>query len=344
MTQFTGQKLLLAPLDWGLGHATRCIPIIRALQEQDCTVFLAGEGAQEILLRKEFPRLAFLPLPGYRVRYSARYMMGKLLWQVPKILNAVKMENLWLNQKIKEHEFNIIIADNRYGLHHKQAYCIFITHQLYIKSPAGKWTEEMLQYFNYKYINQFNECWVPDEPGENNLAGLLSHPDKLPSTTLKYIGPLSRFEKSNFTEIKDHLLVILSGPEPQRTILEDKIIDEIAHYNGSATVVRGLPAELNVIPSTNSIQFYNHLSTESLQHEIEKASWIISRCGYSTVMDMAVMQKKSILIPTPGQPEQEYLANHLMEKKFALCMNQKEFSIRKSLEEARQFNYKIFGE
>jgi len=339
MTQFAGQKLLVAPLDWGLGHATRCIPLIKGLLAQDCAVWLAGEGAQEILLRNEFPSLPFLYLPGYRARYarSGRGLLWRMLMQGPGFRQTIQYENTWLKKKVEENGFDTIISDNRYGLHHKNIHCVFITHQLLIKTGLGKWTEKMLQRTNYRYINRFTECWVPDEEGENNLAGELSHPEKLPAIPVKYIGPLSRFEKNSAKAIKDHVLVILSGPEPQRSILEDKIIDNIAHYNGTAAVVRGLPSDVSIIPSTNSIFFYNHLPADELQKEIEKAEWIIARCGYSTVMDITTMQKKSILIPTPGQPEQEYLAKYLMKKGIVFCVKQAEFSLDIALQQAREF-------
>ena len=169
----------------------------------------------------------------------------------------------------------------------------------------------------------------------------MSHTLKLPAIPVKYIGGLSRFKKKDVEEIKDHLLIMLSGPEPQRTILENRVIDEVVNYNGTATIARGLPAERNIIPSTNRIHFHNHLSAEELNNEAMKAELIIGRTGYSTIMDIAALQKKSILIPTPGQTEQEYLADHLMKKRFAFCINQNEFSLLKNIEEARRFEYRF---
>lgn len=344
MTPLAGKKLLVAPLDWGLGHATRCVPIIRELLNLDCKIWLAGEGAQEKLLREEFPSLPFLPLKGYRIEYGKTGLTGKLLLQIPSILRSVKEENKWLYEQVNKYGFDGVISDNRYGLYHKNLFSVFITHQLCIKSAIGKWSEGFLQKWNYKFINRFNECWVPDDKGESNLAGELSHPDKLPAIPVKYIGALSRFSSHSVSEdrgIKDHLIIILSGPEPQRTIFENKIIDQVINYPGTAIIVRGLPAEKNIIPSTNTILFYNHLSSEELNNEAMKAEFIISRSGYSTVMDIAALQKKSILIPTPGQTEQEYLARHLMNKRFAFCVSQNNFSLSKSIEEAKRFDYYI---
>jgi len=344
MTSLAGKKLLVAPLDWGLGHATRCVPVIRDLLNSHCEVWLAGERAQEKLLREEFPSLPFLPLKGYRIQYAKTGFTSKILLQVPSILRSIKGENKWLKEQVTNYGFEAVVSDNRYGLYHENIFSVFITHQLLIKSSLGKWSEKILQQWNYKFINRFNECWIPDEEGENNLAGELSHPSKLPKVQLKYIGPLSRL--SSFSPlggggIKDHLLIILSGPEPQRTILENKIVDEIANYPATATIVRGLPGEKDIIPSTNTIHFYNHLSSEELNSEAMKAEFIISRSGYSTIMDIAALQKKSILIPTPGQTEQEYLANHLMKKQFAFCVDQNNFSVLKNVEEARNFGYRL---
>ena len=344
MTSLIGKKLLVAPLDWGLGHATRCVPVIRDLLNNDCEVWLAGEKAQEKLLREEFPSLPFLPLKGYRIKYGKSGLTGKILLQVPSILRSIKEENKWLKKQVSNHGFDAVISDNRYGLYNEKVFSVLITHQLNIKTPLGKWSEKILQQWNYKLINKFNECWIPDDEGENNLAGELSHPVKLPSIPVKYIGPLSRFTSfspSGDGGIKGHLLIILSGPEPQRTILENKVIDQIVNYPATATIVRGLPGEKNIIPSTNTIHFYNHLSTDELNTEAVKAEFIISRSGYSTIMDIACVQKKSILIPTPGQTEQEYLADHLRKKQFAFCIDQEGFSLLKTIEEARNFEYHL---
>lgn len=341
MTSLAGKKLLVAPLDWGLGHATRCVPVIKDLINNNCEVWLAGEGAQEKLLREEFPSLPFLPLKGYRIQYAKTGLPGKLLRQIPSILRSIKEENKWLKEQVSRHQFDAVISDNRYGLYHEKLFSVFITHQLCIKSSLGKWSERVLQKWNYKLIDRFNECWIPDEEGKNNLAGELSNPRKLPGIPVRYIGILSRFQRKDSEEIKDHLLIILSGPEPQRTILENKIIDQIVNYNGEATIVRGLPTEKNIIPSTNTIHFYNHLSSEELNSEAMKAEFVISRSGYSTVMDIAALQKKSILIPTPDQTEQEYLADYLMKKKFTFFVKQKDFSLLKNIEEARNFEYRL---
>ncbi|MCX6316496.1 MAG: glycosyltransferase [Bacteroidetes bacterium] len=339
-------RILVAPLDWGLGHATRCIPIIRELLTRGADVWLAGEGAQELLLKTEFPDLPFIPLPGYRMRYAktSRGLLWKMIQQAPKMKRAIHAEHAWLQKMVEIHQLDVVISDNRYGLYHSTIPSVFITHQLLIKSPFGNWSEKILQHQNYRYIHRFTHCWVPDDPGSDNLAGELSHPTKMPSIPVSYTGPLSRLcitekEEKNKSAISGKLLVILSGPEPQRSLLEDKLLNDIAHYNGPATIVRGLPGEQTIIPSTNMIRVYNHLPAAALLEEFASAEWVISRSGYSTVMDLMALRKKSILIATPGQTEQEYLSRYLSENKRAVAMDQESFTLEKILALAREFPY-----
>jgi uncharacterized protein (TIGR00661 family) len=339
-------RILVAPLDWGLGHAARCIPVIHELLQNDAEVWLAAEDRQEALLKEEFPGLSFVHLPGYRIKYGRTSMglLRNILFQAPRILKAIKNENRWLKKMVDEYHFDAVISDNRFGLYHSFIPAVFITHQLMIKTPFGKWADGILQRRNYRYINRFSECWVPDNKEDNIFAGELSHPEKMPSIPVRYTGLLSRLKKRNAGEKKGHLFISLSGPEPQRTLLENKIIKDISHYNGTATVVRGLPGSANIIPSTNDIKFYNHLPTNEFSREMGQAEYVISRGGYSTIMDIIALGKKSILIPTPGQTEQEYLANYLSEKRMVLTILQEEFSLNNELQKAGKFNYGIVND
>lgn len=336
-------RILVAPLDWGLGHATRCIPLIRELISQGAEVWLAGEGAQEKLLKEEFPDLPFLPLQGYRIRYagSAAGLVWNMFRQLPKMKKAIEQENNWLKKVVLEYKLDAVISDNRYGLYHPDIPSVIITHQLLIKTGWGKWSERILQMRNYAFINRFTQCWIPDEEGPGNLAGELSHPEKKPDLPVRYIGFLSRFIQQQLPEKKDHLLLLLSGPEPQRSLLENIMITGLGDHNGTATVVRGLPGEHTLIPSTNRNHFYNHLPAAALNKEMEEASLIICRSGYSSIMDAMALGKKCILVPTPGQTEQEYLGRSLMEKGIALMIPQKGFSLSGALALSATFNYTI---
>ncbi|MFN4313904.1 MAG: glycosyltransferase [Chitinophagaceae bacterium] len=335
--KFPGKlRVLLAPLDWGLGHATRCIPVICELQEAGHDIWLAGEGAQEELLRARFPGLPFLPLPGYRIKYgrTGTSTSLRIALQAPRIRQAIRDENRWLAKMQQSMQWDLVISDNRFGLHHPDIYCVFITHQLHIIHPWGSLASGLLQKWNFSQIDRFNECWVPDYKHTPGLAGILSHPDRLPRKPVHYIGPLSRLTSIPKVVKPGHIFISLSGPEPQRSLLEEKLIRQIAHYPGTACMLRGLPHDRSRIPSTGSLHFYNHLPDEQYAEEMAKAEWIITRSGYSTIMDLETMGKKAILIPTPGQTEQLYLAE-LMHKYAKHCfVRQEDFVLNDALQKA----------
>jgi hypothetical protein len=219
-------RILVAPLDWGLGHTTRCIPVVHALINNGCTVYLAGNKAQAALLKTEFPNLLLIELNGYKVQFSKKksLLLLKIMAQLPHFKKIIQDENKWLQKIIAEHKIDAVISDNRFGLHHPQMHTVFITHQLSIKTPFGKWIDTLIQRWNYSYINKFSECWVPDAK-ELPLAGELSHPVCLPKIPVHYAGWLSRFKKMEIKSESKFILIMLSGPEPQRSLLEKKLRD-----------------------------------------------------------------------------------------------------------------------
>ena len=338
----TSQKprILIAPLEWGLGHATRCIPIISELLIQNCEVFIAAEGATFYLLKHEFPELNFLSLMGYRMKYSRKkyFLPWKILSQFPKIVFTIYKEHQWLKNIVMQNKIDAVISDNRFGMYYSKIPSVYITHQLLIKT-GNAFTEKIAQRIHYYFIKKYTECWVPDFE-VNGLAGELSHPKKLPGK-IKYIGALSRF-KLNTVVKKYDLLISISGPEPQRTIFEKQILKDLKFYPGKVLFIRGLPEENEGLKYENPlVEISNHLSAEKLNEAILQSDMIISRCGYTTIMDLVKLQKKVILIPTPGQTEQEYLAMYLMEKKIFYTTNQKEFVLQHSLQQAKLFPVSI---
>ena len=337
----TSPRILVAPLDWGLGHATRCIPIIKELLQLNCTVLIAGDHAIYSLLKKEFPDTVFLRLKGYEIKYSRhkKYLILKIFLQLPKILSSIWRENKWIKRMVKEGAIDAIISDNRLGMFSKKVPSIYITHQLFIKT--GKiFTENIAQRIHYHYIKKYKKCWVPDYK-EDGLAGVLSHPKKVPAN-VEFIGPLSRLVPLQNIEPIYDLLVLLSGPEPQRTIFENQILVQLKNFSGSVFLARGLPIEednLNV--NNKSVKVVNHIGGEDLNKVLSQSKLIIARCGYSTVMDLAAMKKTAILIPTPGQTEQEYLAEYLLEKKYFLTAPQERFILSELLKRSADFKYAL---
>ncbi|MDB5191241.1 MAG: glycosyl transferase family 28 [Segetibacter sp.] len=334
--------VLVAPLDWGIGHATRCIPIINQLLHSNCRVIIAAEGLQKHLLQLEFPHLQILPLMGYRITYSTnkRLLPLKIILQLPKVFKAIRNERKWLRNAITEFGINVVISDNRYGLQDSRVKCVIITHQLTIKAPLAI-IERVMQSINYSFIKMFDYCWVPDEKGETNLAGILSHPKKLPTIPVQYLGALSRLNTKKASETKYDLLCIISGPEPQRSLLENKLLKNLEQYNGRVLFIRGLPGSRRVIPSFKDLTIVNHLPAAELEKAFNESTYVISRTGYTTVMDLCKLQKKAILIPTPGQTEQEYLAKHLYKQQWCLYYQQDKFSLNEALKKAETFPFKI---
>lgn len=311
----TALRIIVAPLDWGLGHATRCIPILRVLQNAGVQVFIAAEGAVEEVLKKEFPAIFFLPLEGYHIRYSKnrRNFKWKLFSQFFKIRKTIKNEHNWLKLVVEEFQIDAVISDNRFGFYSDRVPSIFITHQLQIQT-GHRFTDRLAQKINYRYIKKFSECWVPDSK-ENGYAGVLSHPGKYPSTVVKYMGLLSRLT-SLHSEKKYDFLILISGPEPQRTLFEKSITEIIQKSNNRyrMAVVRGVPLADNVLKMTNA-EVFDHLPANALNELMAASKTVICRSGYSTIMDLIATGKQAILIPTPAQNEQEYLAMYLQEKK-----------------------------
>lgn len=331
--------VLVAPLGWGLGHATRCIPIIKELLLLNCKVLIAGDSAVTALLKKEFPEQTFLPLIDYNIRYSKNsfWLPVKMLLQVPHIIKSIYIENKWLKDTVRKYNIDVVISDNRFGLYHSTITTIYITHQLLIKTGTS-FTETLAQKIHYYFIKKYTKCWVPDFLGEYNLAGQLSHPLHKPAN-IEYIGGLSRFEKQTGIEKKYDLLIIISGPEPQRALFEKLLIEQLKNYNGKVLFVRGLPVNDTPVAAFNGVTFVNHLSSAELSTAIQQSNIVISRAGYTTVMDMLKLEQKAILVPTPGQTEQIYLAENLHQKKIFFCLRQDEFILDKVLLQAESFPF-----
>ena len=340
------KTILVAPLDWGLGHATRCIPLIRTLQQHPIRILIAAEGPTLALLQEEFPHLEFLILKGYRIRYgkgpgSTLLRIGA---QVPGILIRAMKEHYWLRKVHRQYRLSAVIADNRFGLFLRHVPSVYITHQLSVKTGHSitDWLATRLHRF---CIRHFSECWVPDSAQAPSLAGKLSHPAH-PPAPLRYIGPLSRFQAPAEPAAPVDLLLVVSGPEPQRSLFEEKLLTGLQSYTGKAVLVRGLPGEpQRPLPSgiqlPPNVRVFHHLRADALQGFMAGAALVISRSGYTTVMDLMQLGRRALLVPTPGQAEQEYLAHHLEQEKYACRLSQARFSLSEALRMAGQFSYKL---
>jgi uncharacterized protein (TIGR00661 family) len=318
------KRILVAPLNWGLGHATRCIPVIEALENHGYEPIIASDGIALALLKKEFPHLTALELPHYHIEYAKRGMFFKLqiIKLLPRMLKAVREEKRAIRNIIKEHAIKGIISDNRLGARSKTIPSVFITHQLNVLTGTTTWITTPL---HHRFIKKYNECWVPDVENAPNLSGKLGHSyDSY--LKLRYIGPLSRLHKKSITKKYD-LMVILSGTEPQRTELEQKLIPELLKFSGNVLFVRGIIEENEQISQEGNITFYNFMNSAALEQAFNESEMVLCRSGYSTIMDLAQLGKKAFFIPTPGRYEQEYLAKKLKKSGLVPYANQNDFKI-----------------
>ncbi len=328
------KKILVAPLNWGLGHASRCIPVIWELQKQGAEVILASEGRALELLRAEFTSLPALEMPPYGITYHSGNMVVNMAWQLPKILLAIYREHCLTQKLIARHHIRGIISDNRFGCFSKKVPCVFLTHQLNIRAP---WSglSRAVNFFNHHFIRKYNTCWVPDTESEPNLSGALSHGSFRGEK--HYIGALSRMQ---FFETKKEYdaIVVLSGPEPQRSHLEKAIIAQAANLPWRFLLVQGRAELQSRFFIKKNIEVVSHLRSEELNRAILASQVFIGRPGYSTIMDLAKLGTHALLIPTPGQTEQEYLAEKCRREKAFLIQNQKTLDVAKALAELPHFS------
>jgi UDP-N-acetylglucosamine transferase subunit ALG13 len=333
-------QVLVCPLDWGWGHASRVVPVIRALTQNGFRVKLGISGDSGKFLREEFPGLPAFEFPSPAIRYSKKKrQVWSIFKQVPKIILHTFKDHRHLKKLLKAEHIDLVISDHRYGLWNKQVYNIFITHQVFVKFPRGlKIAERIFNFFHRQAIKKYQECWVPDDKKNLNLAGKLS--DSHPSlNNLHYIGTLSRFQHhSQQKEAKTEydLLIILSGPEPQRSVLEDKLNEQLAGSNLNILFIRGTrrPQKSSAHPG---IKYFDYLPSERIQECIQESRIVVCRAGYTSIMDLVQLEKKALLIPTPGQCEQEYLADYLKRSKYFYSVKQDEFNINRDI--AKTANY-----
>jgi len=323
-------NILIAPLNWGLGHATRCMPVINALLNRDIRPILASDGAALALLREEYPELNTLALPAYNIKYHGNSMILTMGVQLPKIGKAILSEQQAIKQIVRDHQIDLIISDNRYGVFHPDCHSIFMTHQLNIKIPNSI-LEKIVAQINHRLIGRFDACWIPDYAMTPRLAGTLSENPGL--SKVEYLGPLSRMKKSKLNLVFK-LAIVLSGPEPQRTHLEKILFKQLSDYSEKVCFIRGIVTDASPpIVSNKNISVLNYLTATKLNQVLNESEIVVCRSGYSSIMDLVKLNKRAILIPTPGQTEQEYLADYLSKIGEFLVANQSEFNLKNSLVE-----------
>jgi len=325
------KNILICPLDWGLGHATRCIPVIRELQSQGHHVVIAGSGPSLDLLRIEFPSSKFHTIESYGINYSRHVpLMVHLFMKLPSLPSIIRKENRQVASIVKSENIDVIISDNRYGCYHKDIPSAIIIHQLSLQLPLIM--KGAADSYNLRLIKKFRECWIPDTP-DRKLGGILST-TKSKKIVPKFIGPLSRMTGNKTSTATFRVLGLVSGPEPQRTMFEEILFDQLNGSNLDYYVVRGLPS----LKNSEHERSFTHLPSQQLNDLINAAEIVVSRPGYSTIMDLAILKKKAIFVPTPGQTEQLYLARELEKKKIAPMILQRELSLTSAFSKLGEYS------
>ena len=308
-------KVLICPLDWGLGHVARSTAVAAQLIAMDCTVYWAAPPSLHHFITEHFPNAIIFQLPAYDVRYSAgRSQVGSMLKQWNKFKKTIRAENAVVRQCVQLHSFDVIISDHRYGCYHPQVKSVFLAHQLQILLPkALSWFQTLINKIHQRQLRHFQEIWIPDFPNQTLSGKLSSLQTKVPQ---RFIEPQSRFSFSwNQTLVlfpfdlnQLHTVLIASGPEPHKTMFIEQTKEQWKQTNSIHLIVSGQLGESRFERIGENLWQVNHLNTESLKLIIKQAKKIICRSGYTSVMDMNVLNKKAAFIPTPGQTEQIYLA------------------------------------
>jgi uncharacterized protein (TIGR00661 family) len=333
------KTILFCPLNWGLGHASRSVPVIRVLQKMEFRIILAADKAPLAFLKTEFPELEWIRFKGFEPHYAkGKQQFLKLAFQLPMALWFNYRDSRFIAKLQRKTKIDLIISDNRFGANSKKIPSIIITHQLNLQIPQSfRLFTPLANKLNHVLLKQFDQCWIPDFQGQNQLSGELSIIPKNFIPTI-YLGILSRFlsAKPATTKKDIDLLVILSGPEPQRSQLEEKVIRQFNDLTGNFIILRGLPHLQTKEKIIRNTRLLNHATDELFLELINKSKQILCRGGYSTIMDLASLKRRAVLVPTPGQTEQEYLAKYLSGKNLFNSVNQDDISIKDLLNSPQQ--------
>lgn len=349
-------KILVAPLNWGLGHASRCVPLVHRFLDEGHEVILGGDGESLVLLRRHFPKLRYVYLAPLQLRYSkGKRQVWVVVKMLPKLVVWSMKDHALLKAVLREEKIDRVVSDNRFGLYGKHSEIshqksevshqpsevrsqesgtefVYMTHQLHVLLPKGwKWLEGLVERLHARVCAHFDKVWVPDyKEEEKSLAGKMSHKPSAVSrqkAKVEYIGPQSRFKRykdvrngremvTTLTAKKDGgyaTVAVLSGLEPHRTLLEQEIVARYQGKEEQVLIVQGLMNRPNTRIKRGNITLVPYMEDENLAEVLLEAKHIIARSGYSTIMDLEALGllEKAELIPTPGQPEQEYLCNLL---------------------------------
>jgi uncharacterized protein (TIGR00661 family) len=332
----SSKNALFCPLDWGLGHVSRLIPIIVKFKQKSFNIYIACTYKQYLFLKSENIEFTWLPTKSPTIKYTKKGInFLNIITLSIKILTGIVIDKININKLTNDNNFDIIISDNRYGCYNSRVYSIIITHQINIILPKYlKWAQKPIRLIIKLLINRFNEIWIPDVPYFPNFAGELS---RYFNKKTYHIGLLSRFNCIKTNDIssneKYEVLAILSGPEPQLSCFYNILLKQLKELNSKCAIVYGKVEKENSESVDNNVKTFSFANSNKLYSLIQSSKYIIARAGYSTIMDLICLKKTAILVPTPGQTEQEYLANYLSKQKWFVWQKQNSLNLKKALYE-----------
>jgi uncharacterized protein (TIGR00661 family) len=332
-------KVLFGVCSWGLGHATRDLPLLRRIIKAGHNLTLVGIGRSLNLLKDELAdTCGYLSIPDYSSAYSKRdFSVSKFLSYFPIYMNEVAKEHRGIKKVIKRERYERIISDSRYGVYDKEIPSYLISHQLRFIAPGRvKLFEMATEGFNYSFFkNNFSKFLVPDYK-EDDLSGDLCHNLKyFKGETIEYLGPLSDLKKRETAEEIDYF-ISLSGPEPQRTILEKKIFEQAPLLKGRVVIALGKPEDSRN-ETLNHLRVFGYLGRKGQEEIMNRSKLVITRPGYTTIMELSLLGKKALFIPTPGQTEQVYLAEYHKKRKNFYSVDQDRLNLTRDVEEAKKY-------
>lgn len=293
-SEITGKKILISPLDWGMGHTTRCVALIQKLIEKNEIIF-AGNQSQLDFISRELVGIKTIFLDGYNISLdSQKSSYLQVLLQISKIKKAIKAEQKFAEKIAIAENIDLIISDNRYGFHSSKTRNIILTHQLSLQLPRGK---NFVNKRVKKWIEKFDECWIPDFADQPICGDLLQADLKIPGI---FIGPLARLKPEDLRKEYQYVF-IASGPEPERSRFAERMCDFLIAKNVHFAVVGSTYGKTGA-------DYFARPTTDELSFLVNSSEKVIARAGYTTIMEMMALNKPAILIPTPNQFEQEYLA------------------------------------
>ncbi|MEM9987627.1 MAG: glycosyltransferase, partial [Bacteroidota bacterium] len=295
---------------------------------------LASSGSALSYFRLRFPHLPTYPLPGYQVTYGrGRHLWWALGKQVPRLLSVIHQEHLEVQRLTQAHHFDLIISDHRYGVHSPDVQSIFLAHQLSLRMPGGEKNSHLLDRIHAHWLRPFTQVWAPDFPPPEGLAGGLIQ-EFSPRPPDLYLGPLSRMpsKPDPGPEQQARPLALVSGPEPQRSLFEDLLTRQAHIYQIPLRLIRGLPGADPHWVKRGWVERIGFLDQAALAQALVQAKLVICRAGYSTLMDAHKLGLKHLLlVPTPGQTEQIYLAKRLVQKQVAHMVTQSQLDLARDL-------------